>query len=156
MSMNEDDEALDDIPLESVPGASDSRPLSISQLNFYIKQLVEEPLRRIWTTGEISDLSRPSSGHIYFTLKDSQSQIRAVVWRTTAQRLPFALKDGLKVICCGNVEVYAPRGSYQIIINQVQPAGHWSASARVSAIAQKAVGGWIVRPSAEKADSEVP
>ncbi len=57
-----DDEEEMDVPMESIPGASDSRPLSISQLNFYIKQLVEEPLKRIWTTGEISDLSRPSSG----------------------------------------------------------------------------------------------
>ncbi len=108
---------------EILPGASNARPLTISQLNFYIKQLVETPLRRIWTTGEISDLSRPSSGHFYFTLKDEQSQIRAVIWRTTAQRLPFQLKDGLKVICGGAVEVYAPRGSYQLIINQLQPQG---------------------------------
>ena len=113
------DEEFDDLP----PGASDNRPLSISQLNFYIKQLVETPLRKIWATGEVSDLSRPSSGHIYFTLKDEQSQIRAVIWRTTAQRLPFVLKDGLKVICGGAVEVYAPRGSYQMIISQLQPKG---------------------------------
>ena len=116
------DDDLDD-DMEEPPGASDNRPLSISQLNFYIKQLVETPLRRIWATGEISDLSRPSSGHVYFTLKDEQSQIRAVIWRTTAQRLPFQLKDGLKVICGGAVEVYAPRGSYQLIISQLQPQG---------------------------------
>jgi len=113
----------DDERNDETPGASDNRPLSISQLNFYIKQLVESPLRRIWATGEISDLSRPSSGHVYFTLKDEQSQIRAVIWRNTAQRLPFALKDGLKVICGGAVEVYAPRGSYQLIISQLQPQG---------------------------------
>ena len=113
----------DEVDEEQLPGASNARPLTIGQLNFYIKQLVETPLRRIWTTGEISDLSRPSSGHVYFTLKDEQSQIRAVIWRTTAQRLPFQLKDGLKVICCGAVEVYAPRGSYQLIVSQLQPKG---------------------------------
>ncbi len=113
----------DEEDLDVPPGASNSRPLSISQLNFYIKHLVEESLPKIWVTGEVSDLSRPSSGHIYFTLKDEQSQIRAVIWRTTAQRLPFQLKDGLKVICGGAVEVYAPRGSYQLIINQLQPKG---------------------------------
>lgn len=114
-----DEEQEDDLP----PGASNSRPLSISQLNFYIKHLMEEAFPKIWVTGEVSDLSRPSSGHIYFTLKDEQSQIRAVIWRTAAQRLPFQLKDGLKVICGGAVEVYAPRGSYQLIINQLQPKG---------------------------------
>lgn len=113
----------DEVDEEQLPGASNARPLTIGQLNFYIKQLVETPLRRIWTTGEISDLSRPSSGHVYFTLKDEQSQIRAVIWRTTAQRLPFQLKDGLKVICCGAVKVYAPRGSYQLIVSQLQPKG---------------------------------
>jgi exodeoxyribonuclease VII large subunit len=113
------DEEQDDLP----PGTSNSRPLSISQLNFYIKHLMEEAFPKIWVSGEVSDLSRPSSGHIYFTLKDEQSQIRAVIWRTTAQRLPFQLKDGLKVICGGAVEVYAPRGSYQLIINQLQPKG---------------------------------
>ena len=113
------DEEQDNQP----PGASNASPLSISQLNFYIKHVVEESFPKIWVTGEISDLSRPSSGHIYFTLKDEQSQIRAVIWRTTAQRLPFQLKDGLKVICNGGVEVYAPRGSYQLIINQLQPKG---------------------------------
>ncbi len=113
----------DDEQEDLTPGMSGSRPLTISQLNFCIKQLVEESLPRIWVTGEVSDLSRPSSGHIYFTLKDEQSQVRAVIWRTAAQRLPFQLKDGLKVICHGAVEVYAPRGSYQLIINQLQPKG---------------------------------
>lgn len=113
------DDLQDDLP----PGASNRRPLSISQLNYYIKHLVEESFPNIWVTGEVSDLSRPSSGHIYFTLKDEQSQVRAVIWRTTAQRLPFQLKDGLKVICGGAVEVYTPRGSYQLIINQLQPQG---------------------------------
>jgi exodeoxyribonuclease VII large subunit len=104
-------------------GVSDDRPLSISQLNWYIKQLIENSIRHVWVEGEISDLSRPSSGHIYFTLKDKQSQIRAVIWKTSAQRLPFALKDGLSIICAGAVEVYGPRGTYQLIVNQLQPKG---------------------------------
>lgn len=110
-------------PTQAIQGLSDDRPLSVSQLNFYIKQLVEESLPQLWVEGEISDLSRPSSGHIYFTLKDKQSQVRAVIWRTGAQRLPFALKDGLSIICAGTVEVYAPRGSYQLIVQQLQPKG---------------------------------
>ncbi len=113
----------DDDDEDLARGGGDDRPLTISQLNLHVKQLIEGSLRRVWVTGEISDLSRPSSGHLYFTLKDQHSQIRAVIWRTTAQRLPFALKDGLSVICGGAVEVYAPRGSYQLIISQVQPKG---------------------------------
>lgn len=104
-------------------GHTDSAPLSVSQLTRVIKNLLEQSIPRVWVAGEICDLSRPSSGHLYFTLKDEQSQVRAVIWRSAAQRMPFKLKDGLAVICCGGVEVYAPRGSYQLIINQLQPQG---------------------------------
>ncbi len=106
-----------------VRGMSDDQPMSVSQLNWYIKQILEQAVPRVWVEGEISDLSRPGSGHIYFTLKDANSQIRAVIWRSAAQKLPFALKDGLSIVCAGGVEVYEPRGSYQLIINKLQPKG---------------------------------
>ncbi|MEZ6074558.1 MAG: exodeoxyribonuclease VII large subunit [Pirellulaceae bacterium] len=98
-------------------------PLSVSQLNWLVKQTLEQAIPQVWLEAEISDLSRPSSGHLYFTLKDEQSQVRGVMWRNTAARLPFKLKDGMSVICQGAVEVYAPRGSYQLIVNRMQPQG---------------------------------
>ncbi len=98
-------------------------PLSVTQLNLFLKRLVEGAMPRVWLEGEISDLSRPSSGHIYFTLKDDRSQVRAVMWRSTATRLKMQLKDGMSIVCCGGVEVYPPRGSYQIVITQLQPTG---------------------------------
>ncbi len=104
-------------------GHSPETPLSVSQLNWLVKQVIEQALPQVWIEGEISDLSRPSSGHMYFTLKDADSQVRGVMWRNTAQRLPFKLKDGMKVVCQGAVEVYAPRGSYQVIVNRMQPLG---------------------------------
>lgn len=104
-------------------GHTPEAPLSVSQLNWFVKQVLEQAAPRVWIEGEISDLSRPSSGHIYFTLKDEQSQVRGVMWRSTAQRLPFKLKDGMSVICQGAVEVYAPRGSYQLIVQRMQPQG---------------------------------
>lgn len=104
-------------------GHDESAPLSISQLTWYIKNLVEGNLPKLWVEGEISDLSRPSSGHLYFTLKDDQCQIRAVMWRSTAERLRFKLQDGQSVVCGGGVEVYAPRGTYQLIVKQVLPKG---------------------------------
>lgn len=104
-------------------GDSQDSPLSVSQLNWVIKNLLENSLSSLWAEGEISDLSRPRSGHIYFTLKDDRSQVRAVIWRSAAQKLKFQLKDGLQVICRGAVEVYPPRGSYQLIISAVQPQG---------------------------------
>ncbi len=114
---------LDETAPSEARGHSVETPLSVSQLNWVIKQTLEQAVPRVWTEGEISDLSRPSSGHLYFTLKDEQSQIRGVMWRSTAQRLPFKLNDGMSVICQGAVEVYAPRGSYQLIVQRMQPQG---------------------------------
>jgi len=77
----------------------------------------------VWVAGEVSNYSRPQSGHMYFTLKDDQAQIRAVMWRGTATRVKFELADGLDVICHGHLDVYAPRGSYQLVVDQLQPKG---------------------------------
>lgn len=104
-------------------GLDEDHPLSVTQLTLCIKQLVEGSLPQVWLEGEISDLSRPSSGHCYLTLKDAQCQIRGVMWRSAVQRLPFQLEDGQAIVCCGAVEVYPPRGTYQIVISRMQPKG---------------------------------
>jgi exodeoxyribonuclease VII large subunit len=101
----------------------DRRIFSVSELTLSIKSALEERFHSIWVSGEISDLSRPHSGHIYFTLKDDSSQIKGIVWRTAAQRLKFDLHDGLEVICGGDIDVYPARGSYQLIIRQLEPLG---------------------------------
>jgi len=93
--------------------------VSVSQLTQQIKQSLEEQFPAVWVCGEVSDMARPRSGHVYFTLKDEHAQLRAVIWRGTAQRLRFEMHDGLELICQGNVEVYAPRGSYQLIVRHV-------------------------------------
>lgn len=97
--------------------------VSVSQLTQQIKQSLEEQFPAIWVCGEVSDMARPRSGHVYFTLKDEHAQLRSVIWRGTAQRLRFEMHDGLELICQGNVEVYAPRGSYQLIVRHVEPRG---------------------------------
>lgn len=104
-------------------GHRQETPLTIGQLNWLVKTILEQAIPRVWVEGEVSDVSRPSSGHIYFSLKDENSQIRAVIWRSNASRLPFQLKDGLSVVCCGAVDVYPPRGSYQLTIQQLHPTG---------------------------------
>jgi exodeoxyribonuclease VII large subunit len=104
-------------------GYRQDKPLSIAQLNWHVKNLVEGNLPPVWIEAEISDLSQPSSGHMYFVLKDAQSQIRGVIWRSTAARIPFKLKDGMSVVCRGSVEVYLPRGSYQLIVDRLEPKG---------------------------------
>jgi exodeoxyribonuclease VII large subunit len=104
-------------------GHRQDSPLSISQLTWFIKNTLERAVPRVWVEGEVSDLSQPSSGHCYFSLRDDQTQIRGVIWRSTNERLPFELKDGMSIVCCGAIEVYPPRGTYQLVINRLQPQG---------------------------------
>ncbi len=109
--------------LAKVPGQDRQNPLSITQVNTVVKGVVDDLLPQVWVGGEISDLSRPQSGHIYFSLKDDHSTVRAVMWRTAAMRLKFQLKDGQQVVGLGKVDVYVPRGSYQIVFQSLQPEG---------------------------------
>jgi len=99
------------------------RVLTVSQLTAQIKDVLEGDFPSVWVAGEVSNYSRPQSGHCYFTLKEEQSQIRAVMWRPAASRLKFEVSDGLQVVCHGHIEVYAPRGSYQLVVDQLLPQG---------------------------------
>jgi exodeoxyribonuclease VII large subunit len=111
-------------PLAGLPLFIGAQPvLSVSQLTAEIKDLLESAYPDLWVSGEISNFSRPQSGHCYFTLKDDEAQIRAVMWRGTAARVRFDLEDGLEVVCRGSLDVYAPRGSYQFVVQQVEPKG---------------------------------
>lgn len=97
--------------------------LSVAQLTAQIKNKLEGEFPSVWVVGEISNYSRPQSGHSYFTLKDDQAQIRAVMWRSAAAKLKFDVADGLDVVCHGHIDVYAPRGSYQLVVDELQPKG---------------------------------
>jgi exodeoxyribonuclease VII large subunit len=99
------------------------RVLSVSQFTAQLKGVVESRFSSVWVAGEISNFSRPQSGHCYFTLKDDGAQLRAVIWRTAASRLKFDLKDGLEVVCRGSLDVYMPRGSYQMVVSEIEPRG---------------------------------
>lgn len=99
------------------------RILTVTALTLQIKEKLESSFPQVVVSGEISDLSEPQSGHKYFTLKDSKSQIRGVVWRSTSERLSFPLRNGQEVVCRGNLDLYPPRGSYQLVVRQVEPVG---------------------------------
>lgn len=99
------------------------RVLSVGELTAEIKGLLEGSFSTVWVEGEISNLSRPRSGHCYLTLKDDQAQLSAVLWRNTARRVRFDLADGLEVVCRGHIGVYAPHGKYQLIVAQIEPKG---------------------------------
>ncbi|MCJ7663208.1 MAG: exodeoxyribonuclease VII large subunit [Desulfobacterales bacterium] len=99
------------------------RILTISELTAGIKDLLESTFDEVWVEGELSNLRRPPSGHLYFTLKDEKSQIRGVLFKQQSRYLRFALEDGQHVICWGRVGIYEKRGEYQLILDYVEPRG---------------------------------
>jgi exodeoxyribonuclease VII large subunit len=97
--------------------------LSVSELTGMLRERLEQAFPQVWVEGEVSNLRAPGSGHLYMTLKDNLSQIRAVLFRMSAQRLRFALREGLCVIVRGRLSVYEQRGEYQLVLDYVEPKG---------------------------------
>ncbi len=103
---------------------SSFRPIyTVSQLTAEVKTLLEGKFEHVWVEGEISNSRLPSSGHLYFTLKDESAQVRAVMFRMQNRLLKFDPEDGLKVVCYGRLTVYEPRGEYQIVVDHMEPKG---------------------------------
>ena len=112
-----------DSPDPGLPEATSSHAVSVSELTGHIKAILEGTFPSIWVAGEISDLVKARSGHLYFTLKDNDAQVRGIIWRSTAMRLSEEIKEGQSVLCMGDVEVYAARGTYQLVVRKVQQQG---------------------------------
>lgn len=112
---------MEDLPLFLIPQAA----LSVSDLNRYLREIIEsdEVLRDVWVQGEISNLSTPGSGHIYFTLKDSAASLRCVIWKTNAFRLRQSLANGQLVEAHGYISIYEAGGQYQLYIDSLRLAG---------------------------------
>ncbi len=103
-------------------GLSDN-VLSVTQLTEAVRHSLNGEFADVWVSGEISGLTRPQSGHIYLTLKDENAQLSAVIWRTAAQRIRFEPQPGTRVLCRGYLDVYPQRGTYQLIVEAIQPLG---------------------------------
>ncbi len=96
---------------------------TVAELTAQIKSALERGFSDVTLRGEISNLSRPRSGHVYLALKDDAASIRAVLWKSDAEKVVFDLADGLAVRVWGKISVYAPRGDYQITIRRIEPEG---------------------------------
>jgi exodeoxyribonuclease VII large subunit len=96
---------------------------TVSELTRQIKELLENSFPRLWIEGEISNFKRHSTGHLYFTLKDENSQVSCAMWRFRANSLLFQPQNGMKVVVEGDLQVYEKGGNYQLIVQQMQPAG---------------------------------
>lgn len=100
--------------------------LTVTQLNRCARSMLEEVFAGVWVVGEISNLAKPASGHIYFTLKDQDAQIRCALFRQHALRVREALRDGVAIKAHGKVSIFEGRGDYQLIVERLEPAGDGS------------------------------
>ncbi len=101
----------------------DAAPLSVSELNRHARQCLEGRFGEVWVEGELSGVSRPSSGHVYFTLKDDSAQLRGALFRQRARFVGAPMRDGDRVKVRGRLSIFEPRGDYQLIVDAVQAAG---------------------------------
>ena len=111
--------------------------ISVGELNKSAKYLLENNFQNISVIGEISNLARPSSGHIYFTLKDEDGAIRCAMFKNQNLKLNFSPDDGDKCVLKGQVSLYAPRGDYQLIVKSIQPAGAGNLMQQFEALKKK-------------------
>jgi len=96
---------------------------TVSEITQDIKSILENTFSEVWVEGEVSNLRPSSAGHVYFSLKDKEAVLSGVIFSRTAAQIRFKLEDGLKIICFGKIDVYPPRGNYQLIIEKVEPKG---------------------------------
>jgi len=114
-----------------------SRAISVSELNRRAKTLLEDGIARVWVEGEISNLSRPASGHVYFSLKDESAQVSCAYFRQRQRGPSINLKNGDKMLVFGKVSLYEARGNYQMIVEQVEAAGEGELRRRFEALKKK-------------------
>ena len=110
---------------------------SVCELTKQIKLHLEKEYFNVWVAGEISNLKQPSSGHVYFTLKDQSSQLPAVMFRSSRRLLKFQPEDGMAVVARGNVTVYEPRGAYQLLVEWMEPRGKGALQAAFEQLKEK-------------------
>lgn len=97
--------------------------IPVGELTQLLKTVVEHSFKDVYVVGEISNYTQPKSGHCYFTLKDSEAQLSAVIWKSTISKIRFAMKNGLEILCRGRIEIYPPHGKYQLIVSSIEPKG---------------------------------
>ena len=111
---------------EPPPGLFDRlepRVLTVAELTARIRAALEPAFRDVWVAGEVANLRRQASGHVYFTLKDADATLDAALWASQARRVRFPLREGMEVLARGRVEIWPPRGRYQLVVQELEPRG---------------------------------
>ncbi len=118
--------------------AADDRILSVPELTAALRELVSDAFPEVWVRGEVSGLKRATSGHVYFTLKEgTEARLECVLWKGSAARLAFDLRDGQQVEALGGIDIYPPQGRYQLVVRQLRPAGLGALLLQLEALKQK-------------------
>ena len=124
---------------------------SVSRLNREVRALLEATFPAIWVRGELSNLARPASGHLYFTLKDSAAQVRCAMFKNRQSGLRFKPENGMALIARANIGLYEGRGEYQLIVESLQPAGAGALQLAFEALKQKLAGEGLFAETHKKA-----
>lgn len=120
-----------------MPHPAGEHVYSVSELNRQVRLLLEQDLPPMWISGEISNLARPGSGHLYFSLKDERAQIRCAMFRGANRGLNFIPANGQQVLVRGRISLYEPRGDYQLIVEHMEAAGEGALRRRLEELKQK-------------------
>ena len=130
--------------------------LSVGEFSRRFKMLVKTQIPELWLRGEVSNLKTYSSGHTYFTLKDADASISAVLFKGYSAMLSFPLRDGMKMLAYGEVSVYEPRGSYQLIVKAAMPDGAGDLAQRFEQLKQKLSREGLFDPESKKSIPRMP
>ena len=139
------------LPLFSVNEETPRIPaMSVSEITHRIKQNLEGEFPGVWVRGEISNFKPASSGHFYFSLKDDGAALSAAAFGWGRKRTPFQLKDGMEVLCHGNISVYPQRGNYQLIVDAIEPVGAGSLQLAFEQLKEKLANEGLFHPSRKR------
>jgi exodeoxyribonuclease VII large subunit len=132
------------------------RPLGVGELTRLLRAQVEPRFKDVWVAGEVSNLRKQTSGHLYFALKDDEASIGAVVWASQARRLPFSLGDGVEVIARGFIEIYPPHGKYQLVVQEIEPRGAGAAALHLQQVKERLQKDGLLDPARKRGLPRVP
>jgi exodeoxyribonuclease VII large subunit len=127
------------------------RTYTVAELTRALRNAVEPKFRDVWVAGEIANLRRQSSGHVYFSLKDEDAVIGAVMWASAARRLKFALEEGQQVLARGFVEIYPPHGKYQLVTQEVEPRGAGALALLLQQVKERLQADGLLDPARKRA-----
>jgi exodeoxyribonuclease VII large subunit len=126
------------------------RPLSVGELTRALKAAIEPRFRDVWVAGEVGNLRRQASGHLYFTLKDAEAVLPCALWSSQARRLRFDLREGIEVVARGFVEIYPPHGRYQLIVQEVEPRGAGARALQLAQIKERLERDGLLQPARKR------